>query len=1079
MRIRHLNHARQPELQADQPQQKKPDIPLPSSGGSLSFMKYHARKGMGRFLGLFKAFPGKDSRVHPGPASAQSQAGVPPTVAGHVSTKPLPQVPTAQRRRFDHYFSAANNGEARPPVPAHTGPDRDVQFSHSDLIPATVFKKTRWNFAPGENTGVPPAPVESDPPPDAGIQFSDSDLVPATVFKKDRRDSGIGLETDPPPAPVQREAMSDGDVQFSDSDLVPATVFKKDRRDSGIGLETDPPPAPVQPEATSDGGIQFSDSDLVPATVFKKDRPDSGIGLDDDFAIKHVDSDRVSSNTLESEVARPPYEPITLKSYWGCGGQNRAAVACTDYARQAAEMLIVNGKLDTHYAANMMVDASERQDLPAEFREHVIRTLQQLEESSKLARIVNSTCEHECPTGPAAGTVRATLNLPPDAPVTEADARKALVMALLGELRQENIGDCFAVAPAICLHADLPAVVAGNLKAMLEDNYLTFNSGGTSVQAPFNRSFSRAEAQVPLIATADGTCYGKASTGGVDRAYYLYETPGIRAALTALGIPETEIQYEVCAALYQMNPQDYGKRTVTSQAVIEHIARNRPGAGNPDKRISSALHAFSAQESVGLLRAWEFTMAAHGASIDNKRQADILVTKLLYGTPLSDRPDLQSLSARHTTFELQLASEPAFRRVPVGQIGVALFQDMEALMKKRFCRLYDPDFERKTKSYDGVSDRGGWVLYDRTPADDPAKWRRIDSAGMLQDAMADVVEAAHNRASREVGDFALNGVPADRQANRNALRRIADELVENILDDAFTEYAEAKFDTGGGRARNADNILLRGASGGYLDPIVENYGGASVHSKTISTKGTPDPSGSGPAASKDPDDATEAVKFLCEGLSRMSVELRTKRDQSHPGFRIPVENKSHGFTLLPQYMEGVWLRGNATPEEWMERSLEAPVMAHLQESRIKPPLHELLASIRAEIGANEQQMTQIYQQIAQHSMRRRDLQQPYTLQQVHDALKAHCGKQQDGSGILEKGEGALSQALPVPARLLADTNWADDQGNRRYLGALYNPYKQRVEMCTMDRAGGNRRIQGADWLEGRWELYSPLDTRAT
>jgi hypothetical protein len=1079
MRIKHLNHPRQPEPQADQRQQQKPDIPLPSSGGSFSSMKYHARKGMGRFLGFFKASLRNNSRVHPGPTSAETQAGVPPPAGGHVSTKPLPQVPTAQRRRFEHYFSAAASGEARAPLPARTGPDRDVQFSHSDLIPATVFKKTRWNFASGENTGVPPAPFESDPPPDAGIQFSDSDLVPATVFKKDRRDSGIGLDTDPPPAPVQPEATSDGDVQFSDSDLVPATVFKKDRRDSGIRPNIEPPPVPVQPDSMPDGGIQFSDSDLVPATVFKKERRDSGIGLDDDFAIKHVESDRVSSDIPESEVARPPYEPISLKSYPGYGGQKRAAVACTDYARQAAEMLIANGKLDTHYAANMMVDASERQDLPADFREHVIRTLQQLEESPKLARIINSTCEHERPTGPAADTVRATLNLPPDAPVTEADARKALVMALLGELRQENIGDCFVVAPAICLHADSPAVVAGNLKAMLEDNYLTFNSEGVSMKVPFNRHFSRAEAQVPLIAAADGTCYGKAATGGVDRAYYLYETPGIRAALTALGIPETEIQYEVCAALYQMNPQDYGKRTVTPQAVIEHIARNKPGAGNSDKRISSALHAFSAQQSVGLLRAWEFTMAAHGASLNNKRQADILVSKLLYGSPVPDRPDLQSLSARSIAFQQQLASESAFQRAPVEQISVALFRDMEAQMKKRFRRMYDPDFERKTKSYDGVSDRGGWVLYDRTPANDPTKWRRIDSAEMLQDAMTDMVEAAHDQASSNVGGFALDGVPANPQTNRNALRRIVDELVENILDDAFTEYAEARFDTGGGRARNADNILLRGASGGYSDRILENYGGASVHSKTISTKGSPDPSGSGPAASKAPDDASEAVKFLCEGLSRMSAELRNKRDQSHPGFRIPMKNNAHGFTLLPQKMEDVWLRGNATPDEWIERSLEDPAMAHLRESRIKPSLRELLASIRADIGANEHQMTQIYQQVAQHSMRRRDLQQPYTLQHVHDALKAHCGRQQDGSEILERGEDALSKALPVPASLLADTNWANNQGNRLYMGALYNPYKQRVELCTMDRDGGDRRFQGKDWLEGEWTLYSPLDTRAT
>jgi hypothetical protein len=785
----------------------------------------------------------------------------------------------------------------------------------------------------------------------------------------------------------------------------------------------------------------------------------------------------------QNQVNHRPYTPIVAKTYANYGVQPQAAVTGTDYARQAAERLIgPDGRLDRSQIPHMLNQLNNDRTLSLHHRSQMIKTLQQLERDQKLAFTINSICERpDKPLhGPAADLVRATLNLPPaHERLGPADARKAAVMAILGNLRQGNVGSCFATGPGICVHEDSPGEVANNLKELLEKNCITLRANGSLVQVPLNRRISRGEAQIPLSLGSDGTCYGKASEAGRSTAmpYKLHRSPGMQGALTALGIPEHQMEQAVAGALWQMGHAGHSMHTVTSQRIIETLARHPPPGSFPgntsaNQRIASALNAFAGKEDVRLLRAWEYTLATHAESANNNQAVGNIGMAVLYGNPIPGRPDLQSLAGRNGAFQQQLRSNPYFGGTDVGTLSQELFNDVDTLMRKRFFLQYDANVANKGISADGVSNRGGFVLYDRVPPDDPSRWQRIDNPQMFQAAMAHLVEeASHTTYSRTYG---LPGQVPD------ALRAITDNLKQNIGINAFTEQAATSFSMLKGKPPSIDpyDLPWQQAKGSLEGPIIEHYGGRTVHAVTFpATTSSQTRGDSSVVSGGHAGDATHIVKFVCEGMAKMVPELHAKAQavQSH-NFKIPISSASHAFTFMPMQMGEVWLNSRASPEQWIDNALKRPALKHLEATRTGPPLVGVLQSLCAQIGATPQEFQYMYRQVS--GGRLHNGHEPYSLDRIHQELRAFSLSRPNSAQVLEAAENALMNAAPIPARIFADTNWVDNAGNPIFIGAQYNPFKDRIELQKMDKDQGNRQPLGEGWLSGHWDISTPLASHA-
>lgn len=800
-----------------------------------------------------------------------------------------------------------------------------------------------------------------------------------------------------------------------------------------------------------------------------------------------------SKNGAANPASRP-YVSIKLKTYPDYAGQNKVQVQCTDYARQAAELLIdKNGELDGTHISMMLDQLKADKTMPAEHRRHLMRTLVKLKQGGELAETINSICEDKPLKGGAADVVRGTLNLSPEHELTKEDARKAVVMSLLGYLRQGNVGSCFATAPAICLLDSSQEVVAKDMRELLEANKLTAQRNGVLTEIPLNQHVYHAhEAKVNVA--LDGTC--RISNNGLWSEHFkLQDLPGMRAALDALGIPENERQAAIVAALSKMglkSPYSSTVHNVECKQIIKHLAYQTKGEADPDKRMDAAFRAFNGKQDVGLLQAWEYTLATSAMmqehySVENSPYQ--VASATFFGkNELHDRPDLQSPSKESGAFIRQLRVDPRFKQQKLRQINQHLFNEIGALFQQRFTPQFDMNVRGSSPLLDGVSIYGGTTLYEKIPADNPSQWMRIDNADTFQEAMARLVKDASERAIAHV-----DRMPGDQKTRREALRLITDHLVAHIQDKAFIEHAVLQMNPDAasepfGDANQHKNTPWQIGKGGVPNTLIKQYGSELSFDKNsylaLTTSQHTGANSSVDTTSSSGDNVMHVVNVICVGLNQMAPKLQAKAQESPGGFKIPLVQSSHLFSLMPMEIKELWSDNPVTPEKWADDNLKKPADQWLKEIRTSPPLSDLLKAVSAKIGTTPAQIQAIYQGLHEKSTKSGRLrlnfkEPPYTIHDLHEKLNKYCRSQENGDELLAKAENVLFDKLPNPAKIVADTNWVSPEGRPVYLGLLHNPFTNKLEAKKMHQDSTDRwpLFNGCFDENAQTVIYAPLATK--
>ena len=79
--------------------------------------------------------------------------------------------------------------------------------------------------------------------------------------------------------------------------------------------------------------------------------------------------------------------------------------------------------------------------------------------------------------------IRQTLQLPPNMPLTDAHTRQAVLAAWLCYLRQ-NVGSCFATAPAEIVHEEQPELFLQDMLDLISTGRLRRTFGGIENSVP-------------------------------------------------------------------------------------------------------------------------------------------------------------------------------------------------------------------------------------------------------------------------------------------------------------------------------------------------------------------------------------------------------------------------------------------------------------------------------------------------------------------------------------------------------------------------------------------------------------------
>lgn len=277
-------------------------------------------------------------------------------------------------------------------------------------------------------------------------------------------------------------------------------------------------------------------------------------------------------------------------------------------------------------------------------QEHMLAVLEGLQKSKELRLLLKSIGR---PLGnrQAEAAIRDTLQLDSSVSITDVHARSAVLAAMLCYLRQ-NVGSCFATAPAILIQQEFPFQFLRDVKDLFEAGRLKRVTAGVEYTVPISASWGVGDLRKSLIVAREER----------DNLSPVWKSPGLLVALTAAGIVSETLplaqKTEQCKSLvFKYLSQTNSSHpfvfttieTLLRWAILDHLSlteqdisdfENRPRAmiysgllmqttqgsgsmGGKGKQcatfketLETAKRSFKSLTENAILKSWEFSLAS-------------------------------------------------------------------------------------------------------------------------------------------------------------------------------------------------------------------------------------------------------------------------------------------------------------------------------------------------------------------------------------------------------------------------------------------------------------------------------------
>lgn len=222
--------------------------------------------------------------------------------------------------------------------------------------------------------------------------------------------------------------------------------------------------------------------------------------------------------------------------------------------------------------------------------------------------------------------IRDTLHLPSKHQVTDADAKRAVLSALFCYFRQ-NVGSCFATAPAIIIHNEQPLLFLNDCRELMNTGRLKRTFGGIEYAVPLSPSWGAATLRKPIFLDKKGSQITK------DQSFVL--------AMQAAKISDVKKIVESALAGFRggfMTPENVMKATflyhnnLTEEDIKEAEERSMDSLQQRlflevstkrgkqelirqfNEQFQMAKRAFKRLSDNPILRTWEYTLASFAES---------------------------------------------------------------------------------------------------------------------------------------------------------------------------------------------------------------------------------------------------------------------------------------------------------------------------------------------------------------------------------------------------------------------------------------------------------------------------------
>lgn len=322
-----------------------------------------------------------------------------------------------------------------------------------------------------------------------------------------------------------------------------------------------------------------------------------------------------------------------------------------------------------------------------------------------------------CPysqTMPINDIIRITLGLSKTT-TTAIDAKKAALVAMISHLRQSPASSCFASFVAIEILSKQLECCLDDFRDLIQQSHLLRSVDGQLKE--FSFLMRMGDESVSKIVVLDNK--GQIYLNGL--SCFLWEVPGIKAACKTLSIKSKK------NFLANISLEILGKNQKTAEFSISKILKAiaNKAAGDTNYNYYCAKLSFESQLHNPLLRIWENAIANMAEASEHGKLTESLISSLV--KPLSKL--IEAIPIREE-----------FKR------------NFHKHILESAHYAYDSDIKAKEVSSDGRSDRGAFVLYNKSGTTSRKEWKLIKDD---QDFRQFVVEVANKSLFNKKKETAL------------------------------------------------------------------------------------------------------------------------------------------------------------------------------------------------------------------------------------------------------------------------------------------------------------------------------------
>ncbi|CCB90817.1 putative uncharacterized protein [Waddlia chondrophila 2032/99] len=276
--------------------------------------------------------------------------------------------------------------------------------------------------------------------------------------------------------------------------------------------------------------------------------------------------------------------------------------------------------------------------------EHILKSLQYLQDNPKIERqllLITRPNMHKI----AEQIIRDTLQLPQKTMITDVHARQAALAAWLCYLRQ-NVGSCFATAPAIIVQGEQPEVLLKDIQEMFATGRLRRVVEGEEYAVPISYSWGAGELRKiflfsqnmnfdePGIWSSPGLLRALVNVGAIDERLHLNDQfvvlkELIKAVLETWDAPggwfyanAEQVLEKILLRYFELIKEDVEEfllrpKGIVHDSLMMHVVKERGASAGKSDRCRQFLSAFEQAKNHfkslsenALLKTWEFTLAS-------------------------------------------------------------------------------------------------------------------------------------------------------------------------------------------------------------------------------------------------------------------------------------------------------------------------------------------------------------------------------------------------------------------------------------------------------------------------------------